>query len=93
MQPPAAVNCNWGQQVPQIPQQVQQVPQQPFVQLAAVLDLGAIREVVHELYGLGLKQIGRPEFYKPYPEMIDRENPYPRGYMIPDFSLFSGEDG
>ena len=24
--------------------------------------------------------------------MIDRENPYPRGYRILDFSLFSGED-
>ena len=24
--------------------------------------------------------------------MIDMENPYPRGYRIPDFSLFSGED-
>ena len=63
------------------------------MQPAAVLDLGAIREVVQELYGPGFKQIDRPEFYKPYPEMIDRENPYPRGYMIPDFSSFSGEDG
>ena len=25
--------------------------------------------------------------------MIDRENPYPEGYRIPDFSLFFGEDG
>ena len=25
--------------------------------------------------------------------MIDMENPYPREYMILDFSLFSGEDG
>ena len=25
--------------------------------------------------------------------MIDRENPYPMGYKIPNFSLFSGEDG
>ena len=25
--------------------------------------------------------------------MIDRENPYPRGYKIPDFSLFSRENG
>ena len=27
------------------------------------------------------------------PEMIDKENPYPRGYRIPDFSLFFREDG
>ena len=25
--------------------------------------------------------------------MIDRENPYPRGYRVHDFSLFFGEDG
>ena len=41
----------------------------------------------------GLRKIGRSEFYKPYPEMINRENPYLRGYKISDFFLFSGEDG
>ena len=46
-----------------------------------------------ELYGLGLRQIGRLGIYKPYPEMIDKENPYQRGYRISDLSLFSGEDG
>ena len=40
-----------------------------------------------------LKRIGHPKFYKPYPKMIDREKPYPRGYKILDFSLFSREDG
>ena len=83
MQPPKRVNHNWGQQV-------QQVPQQPFVQPAAVPDLRAIREAIHALYGLGIRKFGRPEFYKSYPYMIDRENPYPRGYMIPDFSFFFG---
>ena len=48
---------------------------------------------MQELYGLGLRQIECLEFYKPYLEMIDKENPYPRGYRILDFSLFSGEDG
>ena len=61
--------------------------------LAVVPDLGAIREVVHELYESSLKQIRSLKFYKLYPEMIDRKNPYPRGYMILDFSLFFGEDG
>ena len=56
-------------------------------------DLEAIREVVHEPYGPDLKSVGCLEFYKPYPEAIDRENPYPRGYRIPEFSLFSGEYG
>ena len=81
------------QQFPQLPLQVQQVPQNPFVQPAAEPDLGAIKEIVEELYRLGLMQIVYPEFYKPYPKMIERKNPYPRGYRILDFSLFSGEDG
>ena len=64
------------------------------MQPAAIPDLGAIREkAVQELYGPGLRKIGRSEFYKPYLEMIDRENPYPRGCKIPYFSLFFGEDG
>ena len=91
-QPLAGVNDNWGQQVQQVPQQVQQVPQHLFVQQIAVPYLGAIREEIQELYGLGLMQIGCPKFYKPYPEMIERENPYPTVYRIPDFSFFSGED-
>ena len=62
------------------------------MQPVAILDLGAIGEAVHELYGQRLMQIGHLEFYKPYPEMIDRENPYLRGYRILDLSLFSEED-
>ena len=85
MQPPAGINGNWGQQV-------QQVPRLPFVQPTSVQDLGAIKEAIQELCGPGLRKIGRPEFYKSYIEMIDEENPYPRGYMISDFSLFFGED-
>ena len=56
-------------------------------------NLEVIREVVHELYGSGLKQFGHPEFYKPYPEAIDIDNPSPRVYRILEFSLFFGEDG
>ena len=63
------------------------------MQPAAIPYLGVIREVVHVLYRLDLRQIRHPEFYKPYLEMINKENPYPRGYRILDFSLFSGEDG
>ena len=53
----------------------------------------AIREAVQELNRLSLRQVGRPKFYKPYLESIDRKNLYPRGYRIPEFSLFSGEYG
>ena len=86
MQPPIGVNGNKGRQV-------QQVPQKPFGQPALVPNLAAVKEAVQELYGPSLRQIDRAKFYKPYPEMIDKENPYPRGYMIPDFSLFFREDG
>jgi len=33
----------------------------------------------------------RPIYRQPYPP--SREFPFPRGYKIPDFTLFSGEDG
>ena len=56
-------------------------------------NLGTIREAVQELYSPGLRQVGDLKFYKPYSEAIDRENPYPMGYRIFEFSLFFGEDG
>ena len=67
------------------------------MQPAIVPDFGAIREAIQELYGPDLRQIGT-EFNKPYPEMIDRENHTQGGgggggYKIPNFSLFSREDG
>ena len=57
------------------------------------VDLDVVRDVVQELYGPGLRQVGRPEFHKPYPDVIDRDNPYPRGYRVPEFFLFSRENG
>ena len=57
------------------------------------VDVDAVREVVQELYGPGLKQIGRLEFRKPYPDAINRDNLYPRGYRVPKFTLFFGEEG
>ena len=53
----------------------------------------AVREVVQELYDPGLRQIGRSKFYKPYPDTIDRDNPYPKGYRVLEFILFSGKEG
>ena len=57
------------------------------------VDLDAVRDVVQELYGPGLHQVGRPEFHKSYPDVIDRDNPYPRGYRVPEFFLFSRKNG
>ena len=80
--PPLGRGINRG---PQITQSLMQPSPPP--------NLGAIREAVRELYRLGLRQVSRPKFYKPYLEAIHKENPYPRGYGIPEFFLFFGEDG
>ena len=81
--PPLGVGINRGQQIPQ-----------PFMQPPLPPpNLEAIWEVVQELYRPDLRQVGLPEFYKPYPKAIDRENPYPRGCRILEFSLISREDG
>ena len=72
---------------------IQQFPQPYITRNQVLIDLDAVREVVQELYGPSLRQINRPEFHKPYPDAIDHDNPYPRGYMIPEFSLFSSEEG
>ena len=55
--------------------------------------MDVMREMVQELYGPGLRQIGRLEFHKPFPKAINRDNPYPKGYRILVFSLFSSEEG
>ena len=69
--------------------QPQAQPQAPPIGV----DLDVVRDVVQELYGPGLHQVGHLEFHKPYPNLIDRDNPYPRGYKVPEFSLFSRENG
>ena len=53
-------------------------------------NMEAIREAIQELYKLGLRQIDRPEFYKPYPEAIGRENPFEGGIKFLN-SLYSLE--
>ena len=38
-----------------------------------------------------LKKVNKPNKRKPYPEWADRTYEFPRGYRMPDFSLFNGE--
>ncbi|GKV34366.1 hypothetical protein SLEP1_g42743 [Rubroshorea leprosula] len=40
-----------------------------------------------------LRPLVRPAYRKPYPDIIDHENPFPRGFKVPEFTLFSGEVG
>lgn len=83
--PPQERGGNIGYQLHQL--------HQPLMQPPPMIDLRVMRDVVQELYEPDLRQIGCPDYYKPYSNMVDWENPYPRGYIIPDFSIFSREDG
>lgn len=49
-----------------------------------------IMEVIQDIYGPGLKRIEKPMFRKPYPYWVDNV-PLPRGYRIPELSLFNGD--
>jgi hypothetical protein len=47
--------------------------------------------ILWETFGIEPKGRGRV-YQKPYPDYYD-QLPYPRGYRVPEFSKFSGEDG
>ncbi|GKV17163.1 hypothetical protein SLEP1_g27699 [Rubroshorea leprosula] len=40
-----------------------------------------------------LRPLVRLAYKKPYPDIIDHENPFPKGFKVPEFTLFSGENG
>jgi hypothetical protein len=47
--------------------------------------------ILHESFDI--ESIGRGRVYeKPYPNYYN-QLPYPRGYRVPEFSMFSGDDG
>jgi hypothetical protein len=49
-------------------------------------------QVARTLRGFGLEPRGRARMYqKPYPEFFDTIS-YPRGFRVPDFVEFTGED-
>jgi hypothetical protein len=49
-------------------------------------------QVSRTLREFGLEPKGKTRTYqKPYPEFFDNV-PYPRGFRVPDFSKFTGED-
>ncbi|GKU96957.1 hypothetical protein SLEP1_g10138 [Rubroshorea leprosula] len=69
---------------PQPPPQIQQVaggPVQP----------DPVEAAPREAYGPVLRPLVRPAYRKPYPDFIDQENPFPRGFKVPEFTLFSGD--
>lgn len=50
-----------------------------------------LKEVIQDLYGLGMRTAKRTEFKKSYPKHINRENLYPNNYKILNFALFKGD--
>jgi hypothetical protein len=50
-----------------------------------------IFEVIDQALGPGHRRTPRHPYRKPYPERIDREE-WPRGFKVPDFTMFSSED-
>ncbi|GKV10309.1 hypothetical protein SLEP1_g21695 [Rubroshorea leprosula] len=58
---------------------------------APPLDRNQLIDLVQETYGPTLRPLVRPSYHKPYPNYIDRDNPFPRGFKVPEFTLFSGD--
>jgi hypothetical protein len=53
---------------------------------------GVREQVTHTLREFGFAPRGRAKAYKkPYPKYFDTV-PYPRGFRVPDFVKFTGED-
>lgn len=42
--------------------------------------------------GIDVRPLMRPTSRKAYPDWIDRVHQFPKGYKVPDFVLFSGEE-
>ncbi|GKV42186.1 hypothetical protein SLEP1_g49623 [Rubroshorea leprosula] len=60
-------------------------------QPAQLFNKDQLIDLVQETYGPALKPLVRPAYKKPYPDVIDHENPFPRGFKVPEFTLFSDE--
>ncbi|GKU99938.1 hypothetical protein SLEP1_g12712 [Rubroshorea leprosula] len=54
-------------------------------------DRNQLIDLVKETYGPALRPLVRPSYHKLYPDYIDRDNPFPRGFKVPEFTLFSGD--
>ncbi|GKV30040.1 hypothetical protein SLEP1_g38905 [Rubroshorea leprosula] len=66
---------------------------QPLGQQAAPppLDRNQLIDLVQETYGPALRPLVRPSYHKPYPNYINQDNPFPHGFKVPEFTLFSGD--
>ncbi|CAL8997885.1 unnamed protein product [Prunus brigantina] len=53
-------------------------------------EMEALRQLVYNGQA-GVRRLARPTYQKPYPSYID-DLPFLRGFKVPSFSLFNGED-
>ncbi|GKV41675.1 hypothetical protein SLEP1_g49174 [Rubroshorea leprosula] len=60
-------------------------------QPAQLFNRDQLIDLVQETYGPALRPLVCLAYKKPYPDVIDHENPFPRGFKVPEFTLFSGE--
>ncbi|GKV45247.1 hypothetical protein SLEP1_g52356 [Rubroshorea leprosula] len=72
--------------VPLVQQNLQNLPGQ-------YINRDQIINMVQEAYGLVLRPLVKPAYRKPYPDFIDQENPFPRGFKVLEFTLFSKDGG
>lgn len=62
------------------------VPQAP-----SDLERNYMVEALQQL-GIDVRPLIRPTSMKPYPDWIDRVHQFPKGYKVPDFVIFFGEE-
>ncbi|XP_059630882.1 uncharacterized protein LOC132273822 [Cornus florida] len=56
-----------------------------------MVDRDQLANLIQETYRPTPRRVGRLTYRKPYPDYIDRYE-FPRGYKVPNFVTFSGED-
>ena len=56
-----------------------------------VMPRDQIANLIKEMCGPIARGVRMPVYRKPYPKWVDRTYEFPRGYKMPDFSLFNEE--
>ena len=54
-------------------------------------DQSLLRDTLEKI-GIDFRHISKLIYNKPYPDWIDKLLPFSRGYKVPEFVLFLGED-
>ena len=60
--------------------------------MSQLINSNMIVGVISKHFGVQLKPVKKPIYRKPYPDWIDRVMPLPKGYKVPYFFTFLGDD-